>query len=380
MRQRGALSVSELNSPLLEKLQQQSVETQSLFAQKNLATQSFCVMPFVNIILEPNGEVGVCRHKGTEFTFGNLKDKTIDEIWTSPAIQEWRREHLTGDLKVCKTEVGDRRCNLCPELNKLLPHAEIDNIENPKILRLTANLNGKCNLECPMCDVWKLPNGHYTEENFWIPAREKFFKDILEIDMLSGEPFIQKDTYRLMDEVSSVNPDCQWTITTNLHWKLTPAIEKHLDKIKMKVLIISIDSLIPETYASIRKLGKLEFVLENLMAIRRYEQTRIERGLTPINLRLNATIQKENWREVKSIIKFCYEQNIIPFVSFLYAPEELSLLTLSEEERLEIVEFYFKDLNKAECLHSLRVLKPLIRSLSKIDYSFYMLELQKKIS
>ena len=352
--------------------------TLAIFEDKNLDKNKFCIMPFVNIILEPNGEVGICRHKGTEFTFGNLREHTIDEIWNSEQVVNWRKGHLSGDAQVCKIELEDRKCNLCPELNKLLPFAEIENTTNPKILRLTANLNGKCNLQCQMCHVWKLPNGFYTDENFWIPAREKFFKEIKEIDMLSGEPFIQADTYRLIDEVSSVNPDCEWTFTTNMHWKLTEEIKQNLDKIKIKNVIVSIDSLVPSRYKKIRYPGDLNFLLSNFEKFLVYEKERREKNKSALNVRVHFLIMKDNWDEVKEMIRFCINHQVTPFISFLYEPNQYCLLDLSENERKKILDFYFENLNASELLLIQRILKPLIKSLSKFDYTFYMSEFHRR--
>jgi radical SAM protein with 4Fe4S-binding SPASM domain len=357
----------------LEKIKEDVLGTQKAFNDLGLRQDTFCVMPFVNIILEPNGNVGLCRHKGIyNSSLGNLKQQTIKEIWESDKAVQWREDFKSGSGDTCKTELVDRRCNLCPELNKLLSHAEIANTKNPKILRLTANLNGKCNLECQMCNVWKLPNGFYTEENFWIPARELFFKDILEVDMLSGEPFIQKDTYRLIDEVSSVNPDCQWTITSNMHWILSEYIKEKLNKIVVKNLIVSIDSLEKDAYAKIRKLGDLDFVLSNLDKMLVYEKERVASGRSRLNIRMHFLIQKDNWREVKNVIKYCREKEIIPFISYLYEPFEFSLGNLNYEERVEILDFYLNILNREELLLAQRVIKPLMRSLSKIDYTYYI--------
>lgn len=363
----------------LDRLRNEITRTLTLFNEKNISPDSFCVMPFANITLEPTGEVGICRHKGTEFTFGNLREKTIDEIWQSEAMQSWRREMVEGKPQTCARELVEQRCNLCPELNKLLPHADIANVVSPKILRLTANFNGKCNLQCPMCDVWQLPNGFYNEENFWIPGRRRFFKDIREIDMLSGEPFIQKETFRLIDEVTAVNPDCLWSITTNMHWKLSDSIKASLDKIRMKNLIVSIDSLVPESYAKIRHPGKLDFVMSNLERMLEYQTSRVERNLSPLNIRLNCVTQKENWRELKTIIRFCLEREIVPFMTFLYEPSQFSLLTLSAEERMNILDFYLEEMNRDELQLIQRVAKPLIRSLPKIDYTYYMQEMQTRL-
>lgn len=368
-----------LQRQFLEKTKKKVIETLNLFEEMNLDKNTFCVMPFVNIILEPNGDVGICRQKGTSFTFGNIQNQSIDEIWSSQKIQEWRQGHLDGTPKICEVELVDRKCNLCPELNALLPNAEIDNIKNPKILRLTANLNGKCNLQCQMCNVWKMPNGFYTEENFWIPAKTKFFKDILEVDMLSGEPFIQPDTYRLINEVSAVNPNCQWTFTTNLHWRLTDKIKSSLDKIIIKNIIVSIDSLNPDVYSKIRKLGDLKFVLKNIDELIKYQEMRIEASKSGLQIRLNFLTQKDNWFELKEIIQFCLNKKIIPFITLLHDPLDFSILNLDHEERIKILNFYFQTLNREELLLTQRVLKPLIRSLDKINYVSFMMLLNDRM-
>jgi cyclic pyranopterin phosphate synthase len=363
----------------LEITKEKVLTTINNFTENGLDKNTFCIMPFVNIILEPDGEIGVCRHKGTEFTFGNIRTQTIDEIWSSPRVTKWREELISGQPQICKNELIDCRCNLCPELNTLLDKAEVTNSVNPKVLRLTANLNGKCNLQCQMCSVWKMPNGFYTEENFWIPARERFFKDILEVDMLSGEPFIQQDTYRLIDEVSSVNPKCLWTITTNLHWKLTEKTKQYLDRISIKNIIVSIDSLDEKIYGKIRPPGDLNFVLSNLEEMLIYEKQRVLESKSKLNVRLNCLVQKDNWKEIKNIIQYCFEKNIIPFVTFLYEPDVFSLLNFETSKRIEILNFYFETLTKEEILLSQRVIKPLIRSLDKFEYTYFINLLHERI-
>jgi radical SAM protein with 4Fe4S-binding SPASM domain len=370
------LNPSEYQSQhFLDSTKQDVQNSISMFKERNLNENSFCVMPFVNVILEPDGNIGVCRHKGHNFTFGNIRHQTIEEILSSPKVVEWRKEHITGSTTICETELVDRKCNLCPHLNKLLPFAEIQNITNPKILRLTANLNGQCNLRCQMCTIWQEPNGFYNEENFWSHARKKLFREIKEIDFLSGEPFIQDDTYKFINEISPINPTCQWSFTTNLHWKLTDQIKEELDKISIKYLLISIDSLEEKTYHKIRYPGNLNFVLDNIDKIVEYEKSRIERKLSHLNMRINFLIQKDNWKEIKMAINFCLEKKLPPFVSFLYGPQNLSLLDLDYKERTEILDFYFSTLSRQEILFSLRVIKPLIKSLNNIDYAHYLLTL-----
>lgn len=363
----------------LNNLKEEVQLTLEMFKSFDLKNDQYCVMPFVNLTLEPNGDISGCRHKGTEFIFGNIKNNTIKEIWTSSRMQEWRREFAEGRPSICKNELLDVRCNLCPELNKLLPYANRDNIEFPKILRLTANLNGKCNLECQMCHVWKMPNGFYNDENFWIPARNTLFKDVKQVDMLSGEPFIQKDTYRLIEEISLVNQACEWSFTTNLHWKLTDTIKTYLDKIKIQSIIISIDSLDKKCFEKIRKKGDLDFALDNLDNLLNYEKSRLDSGKSSLGIRLNCLIQKDNWKEGYDIISFCIEKGIVPFVTFLYEPETFSLLTLDNHDKMEVLNFYFEHPLKKNIRYLSRVIKPLMRSLDKLDYVYYLEKFGKEL-
>ncbi len=366
---------------LLKERELEVENTVTTFLENGLDPNSFCIMPFVNIILEPNGSIGLCRHKGTKFSFGNLSKNSLKEIWESEKVQEWRKEFKEGRPTICETEIADRKCNLCPQLNKLLPYAEIANIKDPKIIRLTANLNGFCNLECKMCDVWQMPNGYYTDENFWIPAREIFFPYLKEIDLLSGEPFLQKDTFRLIDEVSSLNPTCYWTFTTNAHWRLSSSIKNSLDKINIKNIIVSIDSFQENTYSEIRKKGNLKIVLLNIAELLEYEKERINKNKTDLKIHINFLFQIDNRYELKDLFKFCKEHpSIVPFATFLYEPIKNSTLGLDEEERIRIINFYIENLTKDELMLSMRIIRPLIKSLSKFEYINALIRLKEKLN
>ena len=307
--------------------------------KKNIDFDKFCVVPFTTIILEPNGDVGICRQKGTEFIFGNIKENNLEEIWNSQKLMDWRQEFISGNITTCTKEMKHMRCHQCKENNQMLDSIDFDHLLTPKILKLTANFNGQCNLQCQMCHVWKMPNGLYDEINFWEYAKENLFPTIHEVDMLSGEPLIQKDTFRLINEVSEVNPNCLWTITTNAHWKLSQHITSHLDKIKIKNLIVSIDSLNAGTYYKIRYPGKIDLVLSNLERIMEYKNARTDRQLDDFNVHWNFLAQKDNWREIPEVLEYTEKRGILPFVTFLYEPHEFSLLNLENNEKSTIVTY-----------------------------------------
>ena len=347
------------------------------FKLKNLPA-NFCHVPFTTLILEPDGKVGACRMKGTEYSIGDLNFQTLEEIWNGEQIQEWRQEFIDGNPRKCKQEVKHQKCNLCPDYNSLLPKTNVNVKQDTQPIRLALNLNGKCNLECQMCHIWKMPNGLYHSHGWWKDV-EKWVDGVQEIELLSGEPFIQKDTYDLIDRISVSNPSCLWSITTNSHWKFTPAVAKSLDKIKFKRLIVSIDSLDPQTYSLIRKKGDLSVVIKNLEDLIEYEKSRIERGLGPLNIRLHAIIQKDNWREIPDFANFVREKNIQLTLPLLYEPIDYSLLNLDQPQREEIIDTLLQEVEKNDLWAARRTLSALIETLPSIDKGSLLLKHHEKL-
>lgn len=336
--------------------------------------ENFCPVPFTTIILEPDGKVGLCRNKGHDFPMGQLTFQSIDELWdirNSEKAMQWRREFLEGNIQICREEVSARKCNLDFPMNELLPHAELAVKQTSRILRLTANFNGHCNMQCPFCEIWQLPNGNYKEENFWIPAREQLFPFLKQIDMLSGEPFIQADTFKLIDEVSAVNGECEWLFTTNLFWNLTPAIEAKLEKINIRSIACSIDSLNGEVYAKLRPPGKLKITLKNLDNMLDFRQRRAISG-RPFVMSFNFLAQKENWKELPEIIRFAARNQMELYLILLRLPSVMSLLDFDEPKRREILDYYLREIPREDLFRANAITAPLAQSLGKLDVLAYL--------
>lgn len=354
-------------------MKKESLIQEILNIRKNLP-KDFCPIPFTTIILEPDGKVGICRNKGNNFPVGQLSFNNINEIWdirNNEKAKKWREEFLSGKAEICKEEVRKRKCNLNLYFNDLLPYAQLENHLTNKVLRLTANFNGKCNMQCPSCIIWTLPNGNYTDENFWIPARESLFPFLKEIDMLSGEPFIQADTYKLMEIISEVNPTCRFSITTNMNWNLSDKVKNILDKVEFKTISISIDSFIPEVYHKLRFPGILHQVLNNLEKLIAYRKERAEQS-RGFNLCLNFLVQKDNYHELLSAWRFSQKYEMEFYSMFLYSPSELSLLTFDKEKRREILDQYIEEFEEEHFVKFYNILMPLAESLDPIDKVTYL--------
>lgn len=364
----------------LADIAQETMDVRKRIRDKGLDEHNFCLVPFTTIILEPDGQVGICRNKTSDFPIGHITQNSIDEIWNGEKAKKWRREFIEGKPGFCSQEVKHRHCQHCPENNKLLDFIEVSEVQTGPILKLTANFNGKCNLQCQMCDIWQKPNGLYDTINFWEPAKKSIFPFLKEVDLLSGEPFIQGDTYRLIEEISQVNPDCQWTFTTNAHWKLTGKVKDHLNKIKIKNIILSIDSLDKNTYHKIRYPGELDFVLANVNELLAYNQQRLALGLNEIIFVWNFLVQKDNYHEIARAIDYIDQLGILPFITFLYQPSEFSLLTFDSSKRVQILEEMILGMEKDKLLRCMRVITPLIDSMIKIDKAYFLGLIDKKMN
>lgn len=340
-------------------------------------SDKFCIAPFTTLLLEPDGKVGACRHKGCEFPVGNILHQSFEEIWNGAFIKNWRNEFLTGQPKICSSEVKNVKCNHCPEYSSIIDETQISLHQNKKPLRLAFNFNGHCNLECQMCHIWEKQNGLYDEIKFW-DQLDNWITDLEEVELLSGEPFIQKDTYKLIDILSQKRPEARWTVTTNANWKMTDYITDKLDKIKIKHIIVSLDSLNPETYKIIRKKGDLKKALQTLKDLQNYSASRTNRGLEPFLIRVNFLFQKDNWQELGDVYNFSKSEDVTIFRTLVYEPEQYSLLNFDEENRMQILDWYFKNLSLDQLLHSARVIRPLLDSLAPIN-KFYYFDLYRQL-
>lgn len=352
------------------------IEVLAKFNEFNLP-KNFCIVPFTNIILNPGGAVSICRQKGTKHIVGHLKDNTIEEIWNNDFLKKWRSEFLAGEVSICAEEIKNDSCHLGSGSYFYIEKANLDVTQKKLPIKITANFNGKCNLKCKMCDVWTLQNGFYDSINFWEELEINFFPFIEEVELLSGEPFIQEDTWRLIDAVSKVNPNCIWSFTTNAHYELTDFMKSKLDKVIIKNIIMSVDSFVPERYQAIRLGGNLERVMTTLNQFKEYNLTRTKEQKIALNLHF--LVMKDNYDEIYSVIELCEKNDFMLILNVMQEPVEDSILSFPNDKKQAILE----DLLKHPHLHHLkraaRVLNSIIYTLPKVDQAYYFGQLAIKL-
>lgn len=295
--------------------------------------KAFCYHPFGQMLLQPNGTATPCCWNQS-FTYGSLANQNMKEIWNGEKARALRQEFLSGRPTSCAQQMKHLGCHKTSHRDyKNLLELKEEQTHGPR--RLDLRLNSKCNLECIMCNVWKGPNGFYEGTDFWTSGPTELFPFLHEVNLLGGEPFVQADTFRLIDLVSKASPKCTWAFVTNGQYKFNDRMRSTLDAIPIRWIQVSLDSINPQTYSSIRKKGRLDRALETLQAIRTYrDQKSLEkRGF---RLYISMCVQKLNWKEMAEFAEFALKNDLLLIYQFAYEPENLSLLDCSPEVRAQI--------------------------------------------
>jgi radical SAM protein with 4Fe4S-binding SPASM domain len=335
-------------------------------------------VPFSTLLFEANGNVCMCRRKGVEFAVGDIRKNTFEEIWNGETMQSIRREFISGKVRTCSTEIARDRCNLDADNSDLLEHIEISAVQSRAPIKITPNFNGRCNLECKMCHIWQMPNGIYDKIGFWETLEKEILPHLHEIDTFSGEPFIQKDTFRLISLAARVNPRIIWRFTTNGHWILNDYIRDHLDQLTIHTFNISLDSLDPRIYKEIRRKGDLQKVLENFEKLQLYEADRVSRGKTDLGIVQHVVIQRDNWQEIPEMLDFRRKKKIKIHLNFLLEPFDLSLSAFTKKEKLGVLRYVLDTVQPAELKMVTKIVRPLLPEIDPIDRAKFIVEFKER--
>lgn len=205
----------------------------------------FCIMPWVHFHVAQNGNVIPCcqapPHK--VHSFGNINEKAIEEIWDSEAIQEFRRNMLSGK--------GDSRCKQCyikeeqgwNSLRKISNEKFKTEIEQVPELGLKANkpvyfdlrFSNACNLKCRICGPWAssqwykdavamgMRDSKDKALTLAIKNEDQFFEELLpllkeakEFYFAGGEPLMMEQHYRILQAlIDCGNTEIQLSYNTN---------------------------------------------------------------------------------------------------------------------------------------------------------------------
>ncbi len=299
--------------------------------EDKVVRDNFCPRPFSQINCHPDGTITPCCYN-QDYVLGNIKSSSLDELWNGQKMKDFRSQFLNGKPTYCVDQMKELNCHKNHEgmFSYTLGFFEVLSYY-PKALDL--RLNGKCNLKCVMCDVWKQPNHLYDNSFLWNEARYLIFPFIKTIDLLGGEPFVQEDTFKLIDTVLESNRQCEWSFVTNGIFD-NDRIVKYLSKLRLRYVQVSLDSIEKGTYQDIRIGGSLEDALRGVDVLSRLREKK------KFELVLSMCVQVSNWEEVEKFIAFCELKEASFDLQYLKAPDHLSLSSIERSEKLEVLKLF----------------------------------------
>ena len=239
-------------------------------------TESFCVLPWVNITVDPDGAIKPCcishdyikKEDGTKF---NLGYDSIDDIYNSKEYVELRQKMLDNEYisgcDVCyhneKTGRQSRRLINNEQYKDVVPTTTESNL---KIKFFDLRFGNLCNLKCRMCspansnqiakEITEINNEEYSKfyplfdldsEEWWETDTfdENIKSQVDNIDtiyMTGGEPTVIEKNFDIMGELIELDKSKDITLIINTNLTNTnPRFYQYLPNFKSVILQLSID-------------------------------------------------------------------------------------------------------------------------------------------
>lgn len=205
-----------------------------------------------------------------------------------------------------------------------MPSQLIDKF-NRKITYVRMSVTDRCDFRCVYCMEEKmtfLPRAQLLtlEELEWV-GRAFVELGVTKIRITGGEPLVRKNILHLFQGLGKLDGLKELVLTTNGSQLVKMA--QPLKDVGVKRINISLDSLKPDRFKKMTRIGKLDVVLAGIEAALKAGFQRVK---------INTVILKNrNDDEVIDLVQFAVDQGID--ISFI---EEMPLGTIGEHDRAEV--------------------------------------------
>jgi len=300
--------------------------------------EHICDAPFKSLLFIPTGEIMVC-HYNRGYKLGEYPADAVREIWFGEKLKNLRQYISKNDFSLgcnqCFNELRNGNFNtLGARKYDFIPASEND---FPALMEF--QLSNKCNLECIMCSGeyssgiranrekepgYKVPyDDHFVEQlNAFLPHLKKAY-------FTGGEPFIISIYRKIWRNISEINPLIEINISTNAAF-INDETKAIIEKGNFN-FTVSIESLNPAHYATIRKNADLAQTLENIKYLQEYSLRRNK------VFSVKFVVIKQNRADIKDLFNYFNEQGVQLFPKIVDLPFKYSLLSLSSTELSETI-------------------------------------------
>ena len=260
------------------------------------STKTFCVLPWLHLNVQPNGDIYPCCMAPYGENIGNTRDITLEEVWNGRNMKDIRKKMLKGERPhLCN------RCFLIEDNGLNSPrftHNDLFRNRMEEILDMTNEKTGEvsefklrywdfrwsniCNFKCRMCGVYSSSKWHQEalelhgdttaldskgilefnsngKEDVFAQV-DKHINDVEEIYFAGGEPLVMEEHYLILEKlIAAGRTDVRLRYNTNFShlkfkkWDLFGMWQKFMDDPKGHI----------QLFASLDAVGKLAEVIRD---------------------------------------------------------------------------------------------------------------------
>ena len=293
--------------------------------------------------LDQHGSVRACC-QNVDHALGNVTEQRLRDIWDGEQTRVLRQAMVDHDLSrgcgFCRWQESEGNDGLV--FARTFDHLEVDTAAPVWPRQLELSMSNACNLQCEMCNGdWsssirthregRLPLPQVYDDAFFDDLRP-FLEHIEVVKILGGEPFLGRESLRVMEMLIELGTTAEVHVTTNgTQW--SPSVQRILEALPM-VIIVSLDGSDKETYEAIRVGADFDVVMRNLDRFQGYAASH---G-TSVNLA--HCLMTDNWQRFPDFLRFAEGRGLSAYVNTVTFPNSLSLFHLPPAHLARIVDAY----------------------------------------
>jgi len=346
--------------------------------KKNIS-DTFCVLPWMHLNVQPNGGVFNCCMAPHDSPVGNTKDDTLEEVWNNFHMKTLRKKMLKGEKsRLCE------RCHMMEDNGVASPRNTFNEYFEDQIPNLIRNTdletghNHKfvlkywdfrwsniCNFKCRMCGTFASSkwvedelaiHGHSFNGlmDFQTESKEDIFKhvdkfihEVEEIYFAGGEPLIMEEHYTILEKlIAAGRTDVRLRYNTNFSyikfkkWDLEKLWQPFLDDPKGAV----------QLFASLDAVGKLAEVARNgtkWNIVYNNVKTCVDKGM---QVHIAPTLSTLNIFHIPELLQTAFDLGIpeerITCNNFLTSPSSYDIRILPDELKEQVLDILNEFIDK----------------------------------
>lgn len=325
----------------------------------NLNGEVFCVAPWMALDIRHDGEVKPCCV--SEYTYGDIKQKSLWEIWNDEPIRKLRENMLndipTKSCQVCYNNQAAGKSSLRQDFNgdlfkyykKFVYETNDDyTVNEPGFVWWDLKLSNKCNFKCRMCSYTS--SSSFELEQFgkisgrW-DAAEKTYEEVEpylgmvnHLYFSGGESLIIDEHWKILDKIIELGRNNKVTLAYNSNFSNLVYKGRHIfdmwDQFNRDLQVhISVDGV-----GARGELIRKGFKWDRFVSHAEQFRDRFKNKERTHQLHFDCTVQALNIFDVTNLHQYLYNSGLMKnidffFLNFMQTPREQSVWILDKKTK-----------------------------------------------